>query len=85
MWSLCLALQLLAECCERLRHLQGLPALTKLPETSDLFAMFAPHTLSVDVLALCEYNQVFCMDYSVTSKEDPDADLHIYRILSPPF
>lgn len=64
-------------CCERLRHIQGLPALTKLSETRDLLAIFLPHTLPVDVSVLRQYARVFRMDCSVASNEDPDADLHI--------
>ena len=76
-WSLYLPLQLFAgDCCERLRHIQGLPALTKLSETRDLFAMFVPHTLPVDVSVLRQYAWVFRMDCSVAYKEDLDADLH---------
>lgn len=63
------SLQLLAwECCERLRHLQGLPALTKLPETADLLAMVTSHTLLVQIFVLWQYNQVFWVDYSVASQ-----------------
>ena len=47
--------------------------------------MFAPHTLPVGVLAPCEYNQVYRMNYFVASKEEPDADFRVYRILLPPF
>lgn len=51
----------------------------------DLLTMCAPHTLPADVLALCEYYQVFRMNYLVASKEEPNADFRIYRILLPPF
>ena len=77
-WCLYLPLQLFAGDAANVYVIfRVCPPLQGFPETGDLLAMSAPHTLLVDVLVLRHYTQVFWMDCSVAAKEDPGADLHV--------